>query len=78
MNVSAIGNLFGVQQGPEKIDRKPAAETAGSLAFGTAETAGSLANNSRWLILRNGLGKVFNIENRLLYNRGGNERNKNS
>ena len=39
MNVSAIGNLFGVQQGPEKIDRKPAAETAGSLAFGTAETA---------------------------------------
>ncbi len=32
MNVSAIGNLFGVQQGPEKIDRKPAAETAGSLA----------------------------------------------
>ena len=46
MNVSAIGNLFGVQQGPEKIDRKPAAETAGSLAFGTAETAGSLANNA--------------------------------
>ena len=44
MNVSAIGNLFGVQQGPEKIDRKPAAETAGSLAFGTAETAGSLAD----------------------------------
>ena len=48
MNVSAIGNLFGVQQGPEKIDRKPAAETAGSLAFGTAETT-QVAHSAQWL-----------------------------
>lgn len=54
MNVSAIGNLFGVQQGPEKIDRKPAAETAGSLAFGTAETlvllqTTQVAHSAQWL-----------------------------
>lgn len=45
MNVSAIGNLFGAQPKVEKAAPKPA-ETAGSLAFGGAETAGSLANNA--------------------------------
>lgn len=44
MNVSAIGNLFAAQKQPELIERKPV-ETAGSLAFGGVETAGSLANN---------------------------------
>lgn len=44
MNVTAIGNLFGAPQKLEKTAPKPA-ETAGSLAFGGAETAGSLANN---------------------------------
>lgn len=46
MNVSAIGNLFGAQPQADKIERKPQAETAGALAFGGAETAGSLANNA--------------------------------
>ena len=43
MNVSAIGNLFATQT---KVQEPPkSVETAGSLAFGGAETAGSLANN---------------------------------
>ncbi len=46
MNVSAIGNFFGAQQTADAVNRKPVAETAGSLAFGSAETAGSLANNA--------------------------------
>lgn len=45
MNVSAIGNLFGANKQPDRLDHKPV-ETAGSLAFGTPETAGSLANNA--------------------------------
>ena len=44
MNVTAIGNFFGAPQKVEKAAPKPA-ETAGSLAFGGTETAGSLANN---------------------------------
>lgn len=44
MNVSAIGNLFANYKQPERTEHNPV-ETAGSLAFGSAETAGSLANN---------------------------------
>ena len=44
MNVSAIGNLFSRYKQPERVEQKPV-ETAGSLAFGSVETAGSLANN---------------------------------
>ncbi len=44
MNVSAIGNLFSSYKQPERVEQKPV-ETAGSLAFGSVETAGSLANN---------------------------------
>ena len=47
MNVSAIGNLFAAR--PETAGtlamNKPV-ETAGVLAFGGTETAGSLANNA--------------------------------
>lgn len=41
--VSAIGNFIGNAITPTST-KKPA-ETAGSLAFGGTETAGSLANN---------------------------------
>lgn len=44
MNVSAIGNLFAPKPEMNTQAKKP--ETAGSLAFGGAETAGSLANNA--------------------------------
>ncbi len=44
MNVSAIGNLFAPHKQPERVEQKPV-ETAGALAFGSPETAGSLANN---------------------------------
>lgn len=44
MNVSAIGNLFTTNKQPERLEHKPV-ETAGSLALGGVETAGSLANN---------------------------------
>ena len=41
--VSAIGNIFGNAFQPTTIKKQP--ETAGSLALGGTETAGSLANN---------------------------------
>ena len=41
--VSAIGNFFGNNFQPTTVKKQP--ETAGSLAFGGTETAGSLANN---------------------------------
>ena len=43
MNVSAIGNIFAQPQ--QKQPQVKAPEAAGTLAFGGAETAGSLANN---------------------------------
>lgn len=42
MNVSAIGNIFAQ---PQQKPQVKAPEAAGTLAFGGAETAGSLANN---------------------------------
>jgi len=43
MNVSAIGNFFVAPQ--QKAQQPKPVESAGTLAFGGAETAGSLANN---------------------------------
>lgn len=43
MNVSAIGNIFAAPQ-PKQQPARPV-ESAGTLAFGGAETSGSLANN---------------------------------
>lgn len=45
MNVSAIGNLFTTAKQPERVEHKQV-ETAGSLALGGVETAGSMANNA--------------------------------
>lgn len=44
MNVSAIGNFSAPNVENNPNVKKP--ETAGSLAFGGVETAGSLANNA--------------------------------
>lgn len=43
MNVLAIGNTFATQQ--QKQSQPKPVESAGILAFGGSETAGSLANN---------------------------------
>ena len=43
MNVSAIGNIFATPQ--QKQSQPKPVESAGVLAFGGSETAGSLANN---------------------------------
>jgi len=43
MNVSAIGNFFATPQQKPEV-QKTAPETAGILAFGGQETAGSLAS----------------------------------
>lgn len=45
MNVTTIGNSFGAPQKTLNTPPKPV-ETAGTLAFGGSETAGTLANNA--------------------------------
>ena len=44
MNVSAIGNFFAASQ--QKPEQARPVDSAGILAFGGSETAGSLANNA--------------------------------